>query len=126
MLTITDKLLHSKFTNTIPHIKPSLKNSIYDVKSEQPKSFEITKIKYLDKDYKDTSKAKEFKKAKIDILEDTGVKNISGVSFDEDPFKSFFGFKETQNVPDKFLDGYYKYNLKGMTNETFAKDIPVM
>ena len=122
MTTITDKLLHPKFTYTTPTIQPTLKNSIYDVKSEQPTKFELTKIKYLDKDYKDTSKAKEFKKAKIDILEDTGVKNISGVSFDEDPFKSFFGFKETQTVPDKFLDGYYKYNLKGMTNETFAKD----
>ena len=122
MTTITDKLLHPKFTYTTPTIQPTLKNSIYDVKSEQPTKFELTKIKYLDKDYKDTSKAKEFKKAKIDILEDTGVKNISGVSFDEDPFKSFFGFKETQKVPDKFLDGYYKYNLKGMTNETFAKD----
>ena len=122
MTTITDKLLHPKFTYTTPTIQPTLKNSIYDVKSEQPTKFELTKIKYLDKDYKDTSKAKEFKKAKVDILEDTGVKNISGVSFDEDPFKSFFGFKETQKVPDKFLDGYYKYNLKGMTNETFAKD----
>ena len=122
MTTITDKLLHPKFTYTTPTIQPTLKNSIYDVKSEQPTKFELTKIKYLDKDYKDTSKAKEFKKAKIDILEDTGVKNISGVSFDEDPFKSFFGFKETQKVLDKFLDGYYKYNLKGMTNETFAKD----
>jgi hypothetical protein len=122
MTTITDKLLHPKFTYTTPTIQPTFKNSIYDVKSDQPTKFELRKIKYLDKDYKYTSKAKEFKKAKIDILEDTGVKNISGVSFDEDPFKSFFGFKETQQVPDKFLDGYYKYNLKGMTNETFAKD----
>ena len=122
MSTITDKLLHPKFTNTTPHIKPSLKNSIYDVKSEQPKSFELTKIKYLDKDYKDTSKAKEFKKAKIDVLEDTGVRNISGVSFEEDPFKSVFGFKTTEKIPDKYLDGYYKYNLKGMTNEKFATD----
>ena len=74
MTTITDKLLHPKFTYTTPTIQPTLKNSIYDVKSEQPTKFELTKIKYLDKDYKDTSKAKEFKKAKVDILEDTGVK----------------------------------------------------
>ena len=42
MSNITDKLLHPKFTNTIPHIKPSLKNSIYDVKSEQPTNFELS------------------------------------------------------------------------------------
>jgi hypothetical protein len=122
MTTITDKLLHPKFTYTTPNIQPTLKNSIYDIKSKQPTKFELSKIQYLDKDYKYGNKAKEFQRAKIDNLEDTGVKNISGVSFNEDPFGAFFGFKTIEKVPDKFLDGYYKYNLKGMTNEKFARD----
>ena len=72
------------------------------MKSDQPTKFELTKIKYLDKDYKDTSKAKEFKKAKVDILEDTGIKNISGVSFDEDPFKSFLVLKRHNKFQTNF------------------------
>ena len=121
MTTITDKLRKNDYDKKAPNIKPTLKNTIYDYKPDQIKSFELARTKYLDNDYKDGSKAKEFQKANIDVLEDTGIKNISGVSFNEDPFGAFFGLT-LEKVPDRHLDGYYQYNLKGMTNEKFMKD----
>jgi hypothetical protein len=121
MTTITDKLRRRDFKTKPPQIQPTLKNTIYDYTPTQVKSFELARAKYLDEDYKDGNKAKDFSPAKIDVLEDTGVKNVSGVSFNEDPFGDFFGFK-SENVPDRYLDGYYQYNLKGMTNNKFIKD----
>jgi hypothetical protein len=121
MTTITDKLRRRDFKTKPPQIQPTLKNTIYDYTPTQVKSFELARAKYLDEDYKDGNKAKDFSPAKIDVLEDTGVKNVSGVSFNEDPFGEFFGFK-SENVPDRYLDGYYQFNLKGMTNEKYSKD----
>ena len=121
MTTITDKLRKQDFEKEAPNIKPTLKNSIYDFKPDHIKNFEKSKASYLDKDYKDGYKAKEFKKANIDVLEDTGIKNISGVSFNEDPFGAFFGIK-SEAIPNRHLDGYYQYNLKGMTNDKVIKD----
>jgi hypothetical protein len=121
MTTITDKLRRRDFKTKPPQIQPTLKNTIYDYTPTQVKSFELARAKYLDDDYKDGNKAKDFSPANINVLEDTGVKNVSGVSFNEDPFGDFFGFK-SENVPDRYLDGYYQYNLKGMTNEKYSKD----
>jgi len=121
MTTITDKLRRRDFKTKAPQIQPTLKNTIYDYKPTQVKSFELARAKYLDEDYKDGNKAKDFSPANINVLEDTGVKNVSGVSFNEDPFGEFFGFK-SENVPDRYLDGYYQFNLKGMTNNKFIKD----
>jgi hypothetical protein len=121
MTSITDKLRNPNFKYKAPNVKPTLKNTIYDYKPTQVKNFELARAKYLDDDYKDGYKAKEFQKANITLLEDTGVKNISGDNFNEDPFGAFFGFKSAP-VPDRHLDGYYEYNLKGMTNEKFMRN----
>ena len=89
MTNITDKLRNPNFKYKAPNVKPTLKNTIYDYKPDQIKSFELARTKYLDQDYKDGNKPKEFQQANIDVLEDTGIKNISGVSFNEDPFGAF-------------------------------------
>ena len=48
MTTITDKLRRRDFKTKAPQIQPTLKNTIYDYKPTQVKSFELARAKYLD------------------------------------------------------------------------------
>jgi hypothetical protein len=52
MTTITDKLRKNDYDKKAPNIKPTLKNTIYDYKPDQIKSFELARTKHLDQDYK--------------------------------------------------------------------------
>ena len=107
-----------RFEKEEPNIKPTLDNvEAFDFTPNKTKDFKPEHIQELDKDYKDTSKAKEFNEAVIKTPEDTGIKSfVFGNYFQDDPFEEFSGMKAEQ-VPDKYLDGYYMHRLKGKTNK---------
>jgi len=109
-----------RLKNDNPNIKPTLKNTILDIHSKPPKSFNPQHNKYFDRHYKN-GKPKSFKEdTNINMLEDTKYKTFAR-SRPGDPFEKLFGFKH-KDRPIGYLDGYYEFNMAGKDNLFYIKD----
>ena len=109
-----------RLKNDNPNIKPTLKNTILDIHSKPPKSFNPQHTKYFDRHFKN-GKPKSFKEdSNMNMLEDTKYKTFAR-SRPGDPFEKLFGFKH-KDRPIGYLDGYYEFNMAGKDNLFYIKD----
>jgi len=122
MTTIEDKLRKIDFEEKAPEPKPTLKGTIYDFHSDPIKNFEKARAKYLDDDYNYKSKTFSFTESKAHLLEDTGFTPLKMDPMNDDPISRFFGLK-TEQVPNRFLDGYYEFDMAGKDNKFYMKDM---
>ena len=120
MTTIEDKIRKLDYEDKAPDIKPTLKNTMFDFHPDKSKKFKLEHTKEFDRDFKD-GKAKTFKEdTNIKMLGDSKYKHFT-VSKATDPFEKLFGYKHTER-PNRYLDGYYQFNMKGKDNTFYMKD----
>jgi len=120
MTTIEDKIRKLDYEDKAPDIKPTLKNTLYDFHPDNTKKFKLEHTKEFDRDFKD-GKTKSFKEdTNIKMFGDSKYKHFTA-SKAKDPFEKLFGYKHTER-PNKYLDGYYEFNMKGKDNTFYMKD----
>ena len=120
MTTIEDKLRKIDYEDKAPDIKATLKHTMFDFHPDKSKKFKLEHTRELDRDFKD-GKAKTFKEdTTIKMFGDSTHRKFT-VSKSTDPFEQLFGYKHTER-PNRFLDGYYLFNMKGKDNTFYMKD----
>jgi hypothetical protein len=120
MTTIEDKIRKLDYEDKAPDIKPTLKHTMFDFHPDKSKKFKLEHTKELDRDFKD-GKAKTFKEdTNIKMFGDSTYKKFTSTK-SHDPFETFFGYKHTER-PNRYLDGYYLFNMKGKDNTFYMKD----